>query len=125
MTPYDSTTPERESSIESQSETAGHRPSREDAEKAVELLLRWAGDDPSREGLVDTPARVVRAYEEFFSGYQEDPEDMLARTFEEVEGYDDMVIQKNISVQSHCEHHMAPIIGKAHVAYIPRERVVG
>ena len=125
MTPYDSTTPERESSIESQLETAEHRPSRKDAEKAVELLLRWAGDDPLREGLVDTPARVVRAYEEFFSGYQEDPEDMLARTFEEVEGYDDMVMLRGIDLQSHCEHHMVPILGVAHIAYLPDRRVVG
>ena len=125
MTPYDSTTPERESSIASQLETAEHRPSREDAEKAVELLLRWAGDNPSREGLVDTPARVVRAYEEFFSGYQEDPEDMLARTFEEVEGYDDMVMLRGIDLQSHCEHHMVPILGQAHIAYLPDRRVVG
>ena len=125
MTPYDSTTPERESSIASQPETAEHRPSREDAEKAVELLLRWAGDDPSREGLVDTPARVVRAYEEFFSGYQEDPEDMLTRTFEEVEGYDDMVMLRGIDLQSHCEHHMVPILGQAHIAYLPDRRVVG
>ena len=125
MTPYDSTTPEGESSIASQLETAEHRPSREDAEKAVELLLRWAGDDPSREGLVDTPARVVRAYEEFFSGYQEDPEDMLTRTFEEVEGYDDMVMLRGIDLQSHCEHHMVPILGQAHIAYLPDRRVVG
>ena len=125
MTPYDSTTPERESSIASQRETEEHRPSREEAERAVELLLRWAGDDPSREGLVDTPARVVRAYEEFFSGYQEDPEDMLARTFEEVEGYDDMVMLRGIDLQSHCEHHMVPILGQAHIAYLPDRRVVG
>ena len=125
MTPYDSTTPERESSIASHLETTEHRPSREDAEKAVELLLRWAGDDPSREGLVDTPARVVRAYEEFFSGYQEDPEDMLTRTFEEVEGYDDMVMLRNIRMESHCEHHLVPILGSAHIAYMPDKRVVG
>ena len=86
--------------------------------KGCELLLRWAGDDPSRE-LIDTPARVVRAYEEFFSGYQEDPEDMLARTFEEVEGYDDMVMLRGIDLQSHCEHHMVPILGQAHIAYLP------
>ena len=125
MTPYDSTTPERNSSIASQQQTAEHRPSREEAEKAVELLLRWAGDDPSREGLIDTPARVARAYEEFFSGYQEDPEDMLARTFEEVEGYDDMVMLRGINLQSHCEHHMVPILGQAHIAYLPDRRVVG
>jgi len=125
MTPYDSSTPDKDSAIASQQESAEHRPSREEAEKAVEVLLRWAGDDPSREGLVDTPARVVRAYEEFFSGYQEDPEDMLVRTFEEVEGYDDMVMLRGIDLQSHCEHHMVPILGQAHIAYLPDQRVVG
>ena len=125
MTPYDSTTPERGSGHSSQRESAQQKPTRQEAEKAVELLLRWAGDDPSREGLVDTPARVVRAYEEFFSGYQEDPEDMLARTFEEVEGYDDMVMLRGINLQSHCEHHMVPILGQAHIAYLPDRRVVG
>ena len=125
MTPYDSTTPDKDSAIASQQELAEHRPSREEAEKAVEVLLRWAGDDPSREGLVDTPARVVRSYEEFFSGYQEDPEDMLVRTFEEVEGYDDMVMLRGIDLQSHCEHHMVPILGQAHIAYLPDQRVVG
>ena len=125
MTPYDSSTPDKDSAIASQQESAEHRPSREEAEKAVEVLLRWAGDDPSREGLVDTPARVVRAYEEFFSGYQEDPEDMLVRTFEEVEGYDDMVMLRGIGLQSHCEHHMVPILGQAHIAYLPDQRVVG
>ena len=125
MTPYDSSTPDKDSTIASQQESAEHRPSREEAEKAVEVLLRWAGDDPSREGLVDTPARVVRAYEEFFSGYQEDPEDMLVRTFEEVEGYDDMVMLRGIDLQSHCEHHMVPILGQAHIAYLPDQRVVG
>ena len=125
MTPYDSSTPDKDSAIASQQESAEHRPSRDEAEKAVEVLLRWTGDDPSREGLVDTPARVVRAYEEFFSGYQEDPEDMLARTFEEVEGYDDMVMLRGIDLQSHCEHHMVPILGQAHIAYLPDQRVVG
>ena len=125
MTPYDSSRPDKDSDIASQQESAEHRPSREEAEKAVEVLLRWAGDDPSREGLVDTPARVVRAYEEFFSGYQEDPEDMLVRTFEEVEGYDDMVMLRGIDLQSHCEHHMVPILGQAHIAYLPDQRVVG
>ncbi len=100
-------------------------PSREDAEEAVRTLLRWAGDDPSREGLLDTPARVVRSYEEFFSGYGADPEDLLQRTFEEIEGYDEMVLLKDIRFESHCEHHMAPIIGKAHIAYLPKTRVVG
>jgi GTP cyclohydrolase I len=101
------------------------RPSRQQAEAAVELLLRWAGDDPAREGLVDTPARVVRSYEEFFSGYHDNPEEMLARTFEEVEGYDDMVMLRDIALQSHCEHHMVPILGVAHIAYLPDRRVVG
>ncbi len=101
------------------------RPSREAAEDAVRTLLRWAGDDPSREGLLDTPGRVVRAYEEHFAGYGEDPEDYLKRTFEEVEGYDEMIVLKDIRFESYCEHHMAPIIGKAHVAYLPTNRVVG
>lgn len=101
------------------------RPSREEAEAAVRTLLRWAGDNPSREGLVDTPARVVRAYEEFFAGYEEDAEDILRRTFEETDGYDEMVLLRDIRIESHCEHHMVPIIGKAHVAYLPDKRVVG
>lgn len=101
------------------------RPSREEAEAAVRTLLRWAGDDPSREGLRDTPARVARAYEEWFQGYGQDPEDYLARTFEEVEGYDEMITLRDIRFESHCEHHLAPIIGKAHVAYLPTTRVVG
>lgn len=101
------------------------RPSREEAEAAVRTLLQWAGDDPDREGLLGTPDRVVRAYREFFWGYGENPTDMLARTFEETEGYDEMVLLKNISFESHCEHHMVPIIGTAHVAYLPKDRVVG
>ena len=101
------------------------RPSREEAEEAIRTLLRWAGDDPSREGLVDTPARVARAFEDWFSGYGQDPEDYLKRTFEEIEGYDDMVILKDIRFESHCEHHLAPIIGRAHVGYLPTNRVVG
>ena len=105
--------------------TAPNRPSREDAEAAVQTLLRWAGDDPSREGLVDTPTRVVKAFEDWFSGYDQDPEAYLARTFEEIEGYDDMVILKDIRFESHCEHHLAPIIGRAHVGYLPTKRVVG
>ena len=121
MTPYDSTNPDTETPSLSEE----NRPSRAEAEQAVDVLLRWAGDDPSREGLVDTPARVVRAYEEFFSGYADDPEDMLARTFEEVEGYDDMVMLRGIDLQSHCEHHMVPILGQAHIAYLPDRRVVG
>ena len=96
-----------------------------DAEEAFKTILTWMGEDPSREGLLETPKRVVKAFKEYFKGYRENPKDVLDKTFGDVEGYDDMVIQKNISVQSHCEHHMAPIIGKAHVAYIPRKRVVG
>jgi len=101
------------------------RPSRAEAEKAVHTLLRWTGDDPDREGLVDTPARVARAFEDWFSGYGQDPEEYLGRTFEEIEGYDDMVILKDIRFESHCEHHLAPIIGRAHVGYLPTKRVVG
>ena len=105
--------------------TAPDRPSREDAERAVHTLLRWAGDDPSREGLADTPARVAKAFEDWFSGYDQDPEAYLARTFEEVAGYDDMVILRDIRFESHCEHHLAPIIGRAHVGYLPTNKVVG
>ena len=100
-------------------------PSREDAETAVRTLLRWAGDNPDREGLRDTPARVVRSYEEFFSGYKENPVKILSKVFEEVEGYEDMVMLKNVTVESRCEHHILPIIGEAHIAYIPNQRVVG
>ena len=96
-----------------------------EAEEAIVKLLKWMGEDPSREGLLETPKRVVKAFREYFKGYGEDPTTILNKTFGDVDGYDDMVVQKNISVQSHCEHHMAPIIGKAHVAYIPRDRVVG
>jgi len=105
--------------------TAPDRPSREEAEAAVRTLLRWAGDDPAREGLVDTPKRVAKAFEDWFSGYDQDPQAYLARTFEEVAGYDDMVILKDIRFESHCEHHLAPIIGRAHVGYLPTRRVVG
>ena len=101
------------------------RPSREEAEEAVRTLLRWAGDDPSREGLLDTPKRVTKAYGDWFRGNDENPEEMLERTFEEVEGYDEMVVLRDIRFESYCEHHMAPIIGKAHVGYIPNGRVVG
>jgi len=101
------------------------RPSREEAERAIRTLLRWAGDDPAREGLLDTPSRVARAYEDWFSGYNEDPEEFLQRTFEEVEGYDDMVVLKDIRFESHCEHHMAPIIGRVHIGYLPNNKVVG
>jgi GTP cyclohydrolase I len=105
--------------------TSPVRPSRGEAEAAVRTLIRWAGDDPDREGLQGTPERVARAYEEFFAGYREDPEDLLARTFEETDGYDEMVVLRDIRLESHCEHHMVPIIGKAHVAYLPAHRVVG
>ena len=96
-----------------------------EAEESVIKLLKWMGEDPSREGLLETPKRVIKAFREYFKGYSEDPKTILNKTFGDVDGYDDMVIQKNISVQSHCEHHMAPIIGVAHVAYIPNKRVVG
>lgn len=101
------------------------RPSRLEAEEAVRTLLRWAGDDPSRPGLVDTPARVAKAYGEFFRGYAQDPADILRTTFDEIDGYDEMVLLKDIEFSSHCEHHMAPIVGRAHVAYLPEHRVVG
>ena len=97
----------------------------EKAEEAIRTIIQWVGEDPNREGLLSTPKRVVKAFKEYFKGYTEDPKQYLSKTFTEVEGYDDMVIEKNISVQSHCEHHMAPIIGVAHVAYIPSEKVVG
>jgi len=101
------------------------QPTRAEAEEAVRTLLRWAGDDPTREGLIDTPKRVASAYEDWFSGYKEDPEEYLLRTFEEVEGYDDMIVLKDIRFESHCEHHLAPIIGRAHVGYLPNNKVVG
>jgi GTP cyclohydrolase I len=101
------------------------RPSREEAEAAVRTLLAWAGEDPRREGLLETPARVVRSYEEFFAGYAMDPDEELEKTFEEIEGYDEMVTVRDIRVDSHCEHHMVPIVGRAHVAYLPDKRVVG
>ncbi|MBX6375634.1 MAG: GTP cyclohydrolase I FolE [Acetobacteraceae bacterium] len=121
------TLPAAQFRAESEAATAPtvERPSREEAEAAVRTLLRWAGDDPDREGLRDTPARVVRAYEEFFSGYAEDPVALLTRSFEETEGYDEMVVLRDIRLESHCEHHMVPIIGRAHVAYLPAGRVVG
>ena len=101
------------------------RPSRKQAEQAVSTLLLWAGEDPRREGLVDTPKRVARAYEDWFSGYKDNPVDFLKRTFQEVEGYDEMIVLRDIAFESHCEHHMAPIIGKAHVGYLPDRKVVG
>ena len=101
------------------------KPTEEEALKAVRTLLAFTGDDPDREGLIETPDRVVRAYREFYAGYEEDPEEILSKTFEEVEGYDEMVIVKNIRVESHCEHHMVPILGMGHIGYIPNKRVVG
>jgi GTP cyclohydrolase IA len=117
----------RKQSIKPKAVVTDHpgRPSREEAEAAVETLLRWAGDDPTREGLLETPARVARAFEDWFSGYNEDPEDYMKRTFEEVEGYDEMIVLRDIRFESHCEHHLAPIIGKAHVGYLPSNKVVG
>lgn len=107
------------------SKSAAPKPSRADAEKAVRTLLQWAGDDPNREGLLGTPDRVVRAYEEWFAGYGLDPVEMLKRTFEETEGYDEMVVLRDVRFESHCEHHVAPIIGKVHIAYLPDRRVIG
>ena len=101
------------------------RPERAEVEEAVRTLIRWIGEDPMREGLQETPERVVRAFEEFFAGYRLDPIDMLARTFEEVDGYDEMVVLRDIAFQSHCEHHLVPIVGKAHVGYLPDHRVIG
>ena len=126
MTPYDNgeskdVTEESDSSILLSSQ----RPSRSEAEAAVELILRWIGDDPDREGLTGTPERVVRAWEEFSVGYKEDPASLLKRTFKEVEGYNDMVMLRNIRLESHCEHHLVPILGSAHIAYMPNRRVVG
>ncbi len=103
----------------------GPRPERHEVEDAIRTILRWAGDDPTRDGLHETPARVVRAYEEYFKGYDQDPEEILQKTFEEIEGYDEMIVLRGIRFESHCEHHMAPIIGKAWVGYIPNGRVVG
>jgi GTP cyclohydrolase I len=111
--------------IEPVTEAESDRPTRDEAEAAIRTLLRWAGDDPDREGLRDTPARVARAYQEFFVGYATDPTAMLARTFEETEGYDEIVLLRDIRLESTCEHHMAPIIGRVHVAYLPHRRVVG
>jgi GTP cyclohydrolase I len=101
------------------------RPSRSEAEAAVRTLIQWAGDDPDREGLIETPNRVIRAYEEFFAGYQDDPVEILSKTFEQTNGYDEMVMLRDIRLESHCEHHMVPIIGRCHLAYLPDDRVVG
>jgi len=111
--------------LPSESRHAAKRPTRSEAEAAVRTLIQWAGDDPDREGLLGTPGRVVRSFEEFFSGYGEDPVAILQRTFEETDGYDEMVVLRDIRFESHCEHHMVPIIGRAHIAYLPRQRVVG
>jgi GTP cyclohydrolase I len=107
------------------SKRKARKPSRKQAEEAVHTLLLWAGEDPRREGLVDTPKRVARAYEDWFSGYKDNPVDFLERTFKEVEGYDEMIVLRDIAFESHCEHHMAPIIGKAHIGYLPDRKVVG
>jgi GTP cyclohydrolase I len=115
----------RKQAAKPKAEEPRSRPSREEAEQAIVTLLRWTGDDPTREGLRETPARVARAYEEWFSGYGEDPEEYLKRTFEEVDGYDEMIVLRDIRFESHCEHHLAPIIGKAHVGYLPTNKVVG
>ena len=105
--------------------TDNKKPTRQEAEAAVRTMLAWTGDNPDREGLVETPKRVVRAYEQFFAGYELDPKEVLSKVFEEVEGYDEMVIVKDIRVESHCEHHIVPILGKAHVGYLPNKRIVG
>ncbi len=109
----------------SKTSTTTQAPTREQAEEAVRTLIRWAGDDPTREGLLDTPKRVVKSYQEFFKGYETDPHEILSRTFKEVDGYDEMVVLRDINFSSHCEHHMVPFTGKAHVAYIPSCKVVG
>ena len=105
--------------------TDNKKPTREEAEAAVRTMLAWTGDNPDREGLIETPKRVVKAYEQFFAGYEMDPKEVLSKVFEEVEGYDEMVIVKDIRVESHCEHHIVPILGKAHVGYLPNKRIVG
>jgi GTP cyclohydrolase I len=123
--PFDEDTDNVSGSVPPRTPHANGRPSAEEAEAAVRTLLRWAGDDPAREGLIDTPGRVVRSYRELFAGYETDPRDYLERTFEEVGGYDQLVLLKDIRFVSFCEHHMLPVIGKAHVAYLPTDRVVG
>ena len=118
--------PANSSSVQNnQNEDRAMRPSREEAEEAVRTLLRWVGENPGREGLLDTPKRVVKAYEQFFAGYHQDPDEILGTVFEEVEGYDDLVLVKDIDFAAHCEHHMVPFIGKAHIAYYPNGGVVG
>ena len=111
--------------VKNENEKKQEKVTDEEAREAFVKILKWIGEDPTREGLLETPKRVTKAFKEYFKGYQEDPKEILNKTFGDVEGYSDMVVQKNISVQSHCEHHMAPIIGIAHVAYIPNQRVVG
>ena len=127
MTPYDTGETKDASEINDAAPDRSviEKPSRQEAEAAIDVLLRWIGENPAREGLAGTPGRVVRAWSEFCSGYAEDPAQMLARTFEEVEGYDDMVMLRNIRLESHCEHHLVPILGVAHIAYMPDRRVVG
>jgi len=125
MTPNDQNKINEPVSSDSASPADVNRPTREEAEAAVRTLIEWTGDNPDREGLLDTPARVIRSYDEFFAGYQEDAAEMLARTFEEVDGYDDMVLLKNIRVESYCEHHIVPILGTASIAYFPDRKVVG
>jgi GTP cyclohydrolase I len=126
MTPYDNGTGGTGKPAKpADQQHAAARPTRDEAEAAVETLLRWMGESPAREGLADTPARVVRAWEEFCSGYGEDPAALLSSTFDEVEGYDDMVMLRSIRMESHCEHHLVPILGTAHIAYLPDRRVVG
>jgi len=117
--------PQGVSSRASKSAPRVERPSREEAEQAVRTLIRWAGDDPDREGLLGTPDRVVRSYREFFRGYEQDPHAILKRTFQETDGYDEMIVLRDMRFESHCEHHIAPIIGRAHIAYLPHHRVVG
>jgi GTP cyclohydrolase IA len=112
-------------SLKKTSSVSATKPTRQAALEAVRTLIEWTGDDPNREGLLDTPARFLKAYDEFFSGYSEDPKAILAKTFSETEGYDEMIVLRDVCFESHCEHHMVPIIGKAHVAYIPKRRVVG
>ncbi len=111
--------------VKNENEKISQEISDKEAEEAFIKIIKWIGEDPSREGLLETPKRAMKAFREYFNGYNEDPKQILEKTFGDIEGYDDMVVQKNISVQSHCEHHMAPIIGVAHVAYIPKERIVG
>jgi GTP cyclohydrolase I len=127
MTPYDSGEPKEAPNTADATldRSEALKPSRQEAEQAIDVLLRWIGENPSREGLAGTPGRVVRAWTEFCSGYDEDPAQILARTFEEVHGYDDMVMLRNIRMESHCEHHLVPILGVAHIAYMPNKRVVG